>query len=157
MKVLNDYLEEILLAVLLSGMTLLIGIQVFMRYFLNDSLTWSEELARYFFIWATYIGVAAGFKHSVHIRVDFLITKLSQNYQRYVNILVYLIVIVFAYIVIVEGYTLVERILKFNQRSSSLGISMAYVYMAPLVGFGLSVIRLLQAIYGEVKAIKRVG
>lgn len=154
MKVLNEHLEEVLLAVLLAGMTLLIGTQVFMRYFLNDSLTWSEELARYFFIWATYIGIAAGFKHAAHIRVDFLTVKLPMHYQRYINILVHLIVIAFAYIVIMEGYTLVERILKFNQKSSSLGVSMAYVYLAPLVGFGLSVIRLLQAIYGDLRAVK---
>ena len=43
--------EEIFSSLSLAAMTLLIAVQVFQRYVLQNSLDWSEELARYLFIW----------------------------------------------------------------------------------------------------------
>ena len=48
---LDEYLEEILMVIFLIAMTLIMGIQVFSRYVLGMSLSWSEEITRYLFIW----------------------------------------------------------------------------------------------------------
>lgn len=48
---LDEYLEEFLMVVFLIAMTLIMGIQVFSRYILGVSLSWSEEITRYLFIW----------------------------------------------------------------------------------------------------------
>ena len=50
-KWLDDNLEECLLIILLIIITCLMGIQVFCRYILNNSLSWSEELTRFLFIY----------------------------------------------------------------------------------------------------------
>ncbi len=47
---LDEYLEESLLVILLAAMTVIMGVQVFCRYALSMSLSWSEELTRYLFI-----------------------------------------------------------------------------------------------------------
>ena len=47
---LDEYLEEVLLVILLAAMAVIMGVQVFCRYALSMSLTWSEELTRYLFI-----------------------------------------------------------------------------------------------------------
>lgn len=47
---LDANLEEFLLVILLVAMTFIMGIQVFCRYALGMSLSWSEELTRYIFI-----------------------------------------------------------------------------------------------------------
>ena len=44
---LDEYLEEFLMVVFLIAMTLIMGIQVFSRYILGVSLSWSEEITRY--------------------------------------------------------------------------------------------------------------
>ena len=49
---LDENLEEFILVVFLIAMTLIMGIQVFCRYVLGMSLSWSEELTRYLFIWS---------------------------------------------------------------------------------------------------------
>src|SRR5690606_35985964 len=130
------------------------GLQVFMRYVMNDSLTWSEELARYAFIWATYIGVACAVKRNAHICVEAVVNKLPSLYQHYAAILSHIIFIVFAFMVMKEGYALSMKIFSFGQKSSSLGIPMGWIYLAPTVGFALVVIRLLQRIALEIKTIR---
>ncbi len=57
LKKLDDHFEEALIVLLMAAMTVLIVVQIFMRYVVQESLTWSEELARYIFVWATYLGV----------------------------------------------------------------------------------------------------
>ncbi|MFT0849293.1 TRAP transporter small permease [Achromobacter sp. F4_2707] len=153
-KFLDNHFEEILMVFLLSLMSILIGAQVFMRYVLNDSLTWSEELARYAFIWATYIGVACAVKRNAHICVEAAVTKLPALYQRYAAILSHLLFIVFAVLVMKEGYALTVKIFSFGQKSSSLGIPMGWIYLAPTVGFGLVILRLLQRIAIEIKTLR---
>lgn len=157
MKFLNKHFEEILIAILFALMSLIIGLQVCMRYIFNDSLSWSEELARYCFIWATYIGIAAGFKHYAHIRVDFFTDRFFKNFKHHINILAYIVVVVFSFFIIIEGHELFSKILRFNQRSSTLGIPMAYIYLAPVVGFSLTVLRLVQYTFYEIQQIRNKG
>ena len=55
---LNDSLEEFLMVASLILMTLIMGIQLFSRYVLGASLSWSEELTRYIFVWAGFLSVS---------------------------------------------------------------------------------------------------
>ena len=55
LRFLDENIEKILCVVLLAAMSILIVVQVFFRYALNNSLSWTEELARYMFIWLIYI------------------------------------------------------------------------------------------------------
>lgn len=154
LKFFDKYFEESLMVFLLSLMSVLIGLQVFMRYVMNDSLTWSEELARYAFIWATYIGVACGVKRKSHIAVEALVDRFSPLYRHFASILANLLFIVFAVLVMKEGYALTLKIFKFGQQSSAMGLPMGWVYMAPVVGFGLVIIRLFQSIVAEVRSMR---
>ena len=58
LKKIDEHLEDILLVTLLSLMSLIIFVQVIMRYLMRNSLSWSEELARYLFIWSIYLAVS---------------------------------------------------------------------------------------------------
>lgn len=154
LKFLNDHSEEWLLVLLMAAMSVLIAVQVFMRYVLNNSLTWSEELARYMFIWATYIGAAYGVKTKAHVGVTLLTDKFPEAFRHVFNLLSYLIFIVFAIFIAWNSYFMIMKILKLNQLSSSLHIPMAYVYMGPFIGFLLIIFRLCQHVYQEVRSMK---
>ena len=52
--VIDESLEEILMVLMLAAMTLIMGCQVFSRYILGVSLSWSEEITRYLFIWSAF-------------------------------------------------------------------------------------------------------
>ena len=50
-------LEETILIILLVIMTGVMGIQIVSRYVFQNSLTWSEELVRYMFVWSAFLGI----------------------------------------------------------------------------------------------------
>ena len=79
LKLLDQYFEEVIVIILLGTMTFLVGLQVIMRYVMQDSLSWSEELARYVFIWMVNIGISYGVKKNRHISIDFLNTILPEK------------------------------------------------------------------------------
>jgi len=80
---------------------------------------------------------------------------LPESTRRYVNLFSYFMFIVFAALVMKEGYALTAKIFIFGQESSALGLPMGYVYMAPTVGFGLVIFRILQKIHEEVQMIRK--
>ncbi|MEE3472695.1 MAG: TRAP transporter small permease subunit, partial [Butyrivibrio hungatei] len=51
---LEENLEEILMVIALLAMVLIMGLQVISRYVLHISLSWSEEITRYLFIWSAF-------------------------------------------------------------------------------------------------------
>ena len=67
LKWLDDNLEETILLVLLVIMTGLMGIQIISRYIFNASLSWSEELTRYLFIWSGFISISYCIKKWISI------------------------------------------------------------------------------------------
>jgi TRAP-type C4-dicarboxylate transport system permease small subunit len=52
------------------AMTLIVGWQVFGRYVLNDSPSWSEPLSLYLMSWFIMLGAAVGVRESVHLGLD---------------------------------------------------------------------------------------
>lgn len=154
LKLLDQHFEEALMTLLLAVMSVLIGAQVFMRYVMGDSLAWSEELARYCFIWCTYLGVSYAVKTKAHICVEAAVAKLPVVARSWSRIVAHIIFIVFAALVVKEGYALTLKIFSFGQTSSALGLPMGWIYLAPTTGFGLVIFRLLQEIYKEVGVMR---
>lgn len=67
---LNENLEEFLMVILLGAMTVIMGVQVFSRYVLGTSLSWSEELTRYLFVWAGFLSVSYCTKKCISIKIE---------------------------------------------------------------------------------------
>ena len=76
---LDEYLEEFLMVVFLIAMTLIMGIQVFSRYILGVSLSWSEEITRYLFIWSAFLSVSLCTKKCISIKIDQFIQLFPQR------------------------------------------------------------------------------
>ena len=66
----DEYLEEVLLVGALAAMAVIMGVQVFCRYVLGASLSWSEELTRYIFIWAGFLSVSYCTKKCISIKIE---------------------------------------------------------------------------------------
>jgi TRAP-type C4-dicarboxylate transport system permease small subunit len=156
-KKLDDHFEEALIVLLMAAMTVLIVVQIFMRYVVQESLTWSEELARYIFVWATYLGVAYGVKKNAHICVEAATMYLPERIKAGVYLLAQFVFLLFAALVVKEGFVLSMKIFKFGQSSAALGMPMGVIYLAPTVGFALVFIRLIQNIVAGFRRLRTVG
>jgi TRAP-type C4-dicarboxylate transport system permease small subunit len=66
-----------LAAAFLFAIFVVILVQVFFRYVLGRPLMWTEEAARYLYIWTCYLGTAVAFRRGVHIRIGVVVDRLS--------------------------------------------------------------------------------
>ena len=150
---LDQHIEELLLTIFSSVMVAVIFIQVVMRQ-LNSSLSWSEELARFCFIWLIYLGISYGVKKQRHIKVDVVLVMLNNKWKVILNIISNVLFVVFAIFVIYYGYDIASKLLAFGQKSPALQIPMGLVYMATPVGMGLTLIRLIQNLIKNVRTLQ---
>ncbi len=76
---LDRYLEEFLFVVFLGAMTLIMGVQVVSRYVFGMSLSWSEEITRYLFIWSGFLSVSYCSKMCISIKIEQFVSKFSRR------------------------------------------------------------------------------
>lgn len=157
LKLVDEHVEEAIVVGLMAMMSALIGVQIFMRYVMGASLSWSEELSRYFFIWATYVGIAYAVRKDAHIRVTMATDLLSPRGQAVMRIVSHIIFGAFAIFVMYQGWFMVEKTFRFGQKSASLGVPMGIIYLAPFTGFLLVVLRLIQAVVIDLRAAGQGG
>jgi TRAP-type C4-dicarboxylate transport system permease small subunit len=65
-----DNFEEYFCVWTMAIMTVIVFIQVVMRYVFSNSLSWSEELARFIFLWLSWMGASYAVKERSHFRVE---------------------------------------------------------------------------------------
>ncbi|MDY7223206.1 TRAP transporter small permease [Halalkalibacterium halodurans] len=154
---LDEHIEEFFLVFFSIVMVVVIAVQVFMRYVLSSSLSWSEELARYCFIWLVYFGISYGVKKQRHIKVDVALLLLKERGMIVLQIGANLLFLGFALFVIFYGVDIAQRLLSFGQTSPALQIPMGLVYLATPIGMGLTALRLVQQIMKQFKALAGEG
>ena len=132
----NKFLE-LFLIVIFALLVLDVLFQVFSRYVLGTSFTWTEEFARFSLIWMTILGAAYLNAKREHLSMDFLYQKFSKSNQKKASILIEVFVFLFAAIVMVlGGLNLVYTTLHLEQLSGTLRIPLGYVYaIMPFSGF----------------------
>ena len=99
----NGWIEYLLFGIGLF-MTIVVAVQVFFRYGLNQSLFWSEELARYLLVWLSFLGASVAYRRKAHPGVDILQSKMPVSLQRLSAITVHLASLTLFTVMIVYGY-----------------------------------------------------
>ncbi len=150
----DENLEEVLLVLLLICMVCIMGVQVLARYAFNQSLSWSEELTQYMFVWSTFISVSYCVKKRISIKIEQFINAIPMRGKTWLRIMRHTLVAVFCVIMIPYSVTYVQQAITFNATSAALKIPMYYIQSAPLVGFILLFIRVVQAWIREVNNVR---
>ena len=73
------------------------------RFVFGYSIAWSSEVARYAFIWLTFMGMAVALREGSHAQIDLLIQKLSPNLRKPVLIAGHIIVVILSLFLIFAG------------------------------------------------------
>ena len=134
---LNNF-ELIFASLCVTTTTLLVLMNVFLRYFMNTGIYWSEEVATMCFVWCIFVGSASAYKNGAHLGVDLLVRKLPKVPRAIVKILVDILLI------LINGYILYLSIkfvsTSYQKPTAVLAISSAWVSSSLIVGFGLTTV-----------------
>ena len=140
-------LLELSAGLLIGAITVLVTVQVFARYVLNNTPPWSEELCRYLFIWVSFLGACVATRRAAHLGVDSLVSRLPAGAREVLRHAVTALIVAFAGLLVWQGVALVPAMA--GQRSPSMGMSLQYVFAAiPIAGLiilGLQVRALARA------------
>jgi C4-dicarboxylate transporter, DctQ subunit len=149
-----DRLEEILIASLIGGATLVIFVAVVQRYALgvpflypllyNINLTWAQELCIYMFVWMAKFGAAYGVRTGIHVGVDVVVNMLSERKRRPVVLFSLFCGALFTAIVGTMGAKFVFELMHTDQVSPDLEIPSWLVYACIPLGSYLMCFRFLQ-------------
>lgn len=87
--------DDALVLVVFWVLAVVVFLQFFTRYVLNDSIAWTEEIARYLLIAVAFIGSVMAVRKGSHIAVEFLYRWMSRPVRRAVQTLVDVVSVVF--------------------------------------------------------------
>jgi tripartite ATP-independent transporter DctM subunit len=125
---------EFTAAILLICITLVVTLQIVCRYILLELPPWSEELSRYLFIWANFVGAGVALSRNSHVSIDSLVTRMSGPVRRKLETVVIVLVTTFAIFLLYQGVVTASA-MKDNY-SITMHFSMAWVFAAlPAAGF----------------------
>jgi len=136
MRKLVDAYHRLLNIALVASVAVLIipvGLQIFSRYTaLIPSYIWTEEMARFFFIWMIMIGAMVGIREGTHFDVD-LWPELKPRANALLRIVSNVFVLVFALVFLWYGIKFVE--FGWHQSSELAELPMPFIFLAwPLAG-----------------------
>ncbi len=126
-KFINNF-EEYIGGSIFIVMLLVLIIQIAARQIFDIPLKWSEELARFLFVYAGYFGVSASIKENSHVYIEFFVEKLPEKVQKVINIIIQALVLVVLITMLYIGIQMTIR--KMPVKIVSLNISYSYMYIA---------------------------
>ncbi|MEQ3553354.1 TRAP transporter small permease [Pseudonocardia nematodicida] len=138
-------IEEWVIGSVLGAMLLILFSQVVARFVFGQSLVWSEEIARYLFIWMIFIGLGAVTLRGEHIAVEALLDKLSLRGRRVAGQVTYVILFAVNAALMVAATRLVWTVQDLGQFAPATEIPMWLVYVAVPLGLLIASARLIQS------------
>lgn len=125
--------EDWIAFILFWALAFIVFLQFFTRYILNDSLAWTEEIARYGLMWLAFIGGAVVTRRKSHIAVELLSHVLPPGPVR-VGLQIFIDVVKLGFLGLLAYFsvTIIERM--HNQRMTVFDLPMSLVYAG--IGFG---------------------
>ena len=117
----------------IGAIAVVIPLEVFKRYVLNNTSSWSAEFSQYMLVWASMLGGAAGLRKGYQVGITSLMEKLKPPQAKILQSVIYVLMLVFLFIMAFFG--VIQTIANLNQTSSSMGISMSLPYAAVPLGF----------------------
>lgn len=137
-----DFPVEDWLGVLALLVTLVVmSVQIFLRYVMNDSLIWSEEISRYLLIAIAFLGCATGVRKHCHIRIDVIDLILPDLAKRALAVAIDAVTLFYlAYV----AWLSIEMLQIFGrQPSTAMGVSMGIPYSVITIGFAIACLRMV--------------
>ncbi len=148
---LSDKLEKGFLAGAIIVCSLLLFVNVVMRYVFLLPIYWAEEFVRYLMVWMIFIGASQVTLWGGHVAVDIIPRILSRKGNVILAFIVNVICILFCIILAYLSFKQMMRVKSAGQISPALEIPMWIAYLSIPAGTILMLIRFLQQIWMRIQ------
>ena len=142
LKVYDTALKTVLIVIIVSFIAI-VFMQVISRYVFNNSLTWSEELARVLFTQMVFLAAPLVVLEKKGISVDIIVQFIPKSAKRKLYVVINCLSLVFFVFMGISGYNF--AIMNFNQRTTALHLNMGMLYMVIPVSAVMMIINVIRA------------
>lgn len=157
MKVINkvmDWIEDNLLMVLMVVMTGVVMAQVILRM-TGGNLKWTEETARYMYIWVIYLGASRAVRNHSELSVDIVrsLFKDAGRAQAVYDTVRTVMCIVFSAVFVRYSFAIIQNMMARPQYSPACQYNMVIVYISSIIAAVLMLIRYVQEVIQDILRI----
>ena len=139
--------EEGIISLLLVAMTLLVFMEVVMRFVFDSGFLWAQELTLHISAWFVLFGVSYGLKVGAHIGVDALIKTLPELMQRVLSSVAVILSLVYCGLFIYGSWVYLSKMKKISIELEDLPVETWIAHSILVIGLVFLSIRLLQLLW----------
>lgn len=135
-------LLNVFMVICLVAMCLLLFSNVIFRYIFESSITWANEISRFFFVWLVFFGAIGALIKNEHMGVDMLIKMFPKKVKKTLYAITNLIILVLLYNIL-DGSIKITQ-LSINSPAPASGIPFAFMDgMGVVVSIGMAIVVLV--------------
>jgi len=135
--------EEGMISLLLVAMTLLVFLEVVMRFVFNSGFLWAQELTLLLSAWLVLFGASYGLKVGAHIGVDAFVRKLPALGQRIVSAVAVVFSLVYCGLFLYGSWIYLGKMHKIHLELEDLPLERWMAHSILVIGLTLLSLRLL--------------
>lgn len=151
---LNENIERYLIFIFYTYIFLIIVVEVFRRFVLNDSGFWTEKSALQMFLYLTWIGASYAYKERMHIRIDLLYSYISDRKVDYLYVFSNIVMLVTSGFILVNFWPIFMNAIDSGTVTAGINLPKPLFTFSILFGFSLMIFRGLQAMYRDLNDIR---
>jgi len=139
-----EKLEEAIIGLLLTGITLLVFAEVFMRFVLNTGVMWMEELTLLLSAWMVLFGASWGVKVGAHIGVDAFVRRFSAPLRRVLGSIAVVLSLIYCALIGYGAYVYLVKVRRIGLELEDLPFPKWIAHSILLIGMVLLALRLVE-------------
>ncbi|HKU85541.1 MAG TPA: TRAP transporter small permease [Casimicrobiaceae bacterium] len=128
-----DAVDRVVSWVIIAAMavlTIVVVVQVFYRYVLNDSIRWGWDIPRLCFIWVLMLSIPLGIRYNAHVGIDIVVQRLSPATQRAILVFNAFFMLVLSATAAYYGVILAKDTMDQMMPGINLSVGLFYVGLA---------------------------
>ncbi len=135
----------------LSAITVMVAVEVILRYCFGSSLIVTEELSRYLMVWVVFLACSLAVRDKSHISIEIVANRFTGRARAGYSLLAQLLWLAFLVFLIVEG--VIALSFQMEQIIPTLNIAIFWFYLAIPVGGTLMILNLLPQVAENVRVL----
>jgi TRAP-type C4-dicarboxylate transport system permease small subunit len=146
-----------LLALSVAVLIVPVLLQIFSRYVgFIPRYIWTEEMARFFFIWMIMLGAMIGVREGTHFDVD-LLPSMPPKMNAALRMVMHVAILVFALIFVYYGYQFTAEAVQGERTSELADLPLWFIFIAwPLAGVTWLLFT-LEKVVAELQLLRRAA